>query len=184
MNKTKVLCIGDSLTEAYGINSENGWVNLLQQELHLPIVNAGISGDTTFGMLARTEKLLLAHKPSHLIILGGTNDLWFGLVAESIISNIHAISRQAKYYDAECIIGIPTQTFGIKEINFANQNYSKQILSFQKKLIAYCKSYEKINIDFSRGMQPEHFLEDKLHPNELGQKMMFRNALQVLKDIF
>ena len=86
----KLVCLGDSLTEGYEIDNNKSWTELLQKELNVEVINAGISGDTTSGMLARCEKLLLEHQPSHLIIFGGTNDLWFGLKDEFILSNIHA----------------------------------------------------------------------------------------------
>jgi len=94
----KILCLGDSLTEAYGVRSDKGWVHLLSQESGITTINAGISGDSTTGMLGRCEPLLKKHKPTHLFIMGGTNDILFGLNNEFIISNIHAMSRYARYY--------------------------------------------------------------------------------------
>jgi acyl-CoA thioesterase-1 len=50
----KVLVLGDSLSAAYGMNMEQGWVHLLAQKLKArasqsTVVNASISGDTTGG---------------------------------------------------------------------------------------------------------------------------------------
>ena len=43
------------------------------------------SGDTTAGMLARCERLLMEHQPSHMLVIGGTYDLWFGLKYKKMI---------------------------------------------------------------------------------------------------
>ena len=64
-----ILVFGDSLSAAYGMSREAGWVNLLQQELQrtpaqYQIVNASISGETTAGGLRRFSKTLRQHQPA------------------------------------------------------------------------------------------------------------------------
>lgn len=176
----KILCLGDSLTETYGIEQINGWVSLLNKTPNVTAINAGICGDTTQGMLARCERLIQKHEPTHLIVLGGTNDLWFGLKDENIISNIQAISRHARYHNVEVILGLPTLSYNLNELNFIQENYSECIRHFRSTLIRYCQLEEKPFIDFSSNMKLEYFLDDGLHPNEEGQKIMFENVIQVL----
>ena len=127
----KLLCLGDSLTEGYEINVDVRWTNLLQEDLSTEIVNCGISGDTTTGMLARCERLLLKHQPTHIIIFGGTNDLWFGLKDEFILSNIHAMRRQSKYHNIESIVGIPTPSVNLNELNI-KKSFKYSILETRK----------------------------------------------------
>src|SRR5690606_14816143 len=70
-----LLVLGDSLSAAYGIPRESGGVSLLQQKLpNVHVVNAGISGDTTDGGLARLPALLRKHQPEVVIIELGGND--------------------------------------------------------------------------------------------------------------
>ena len=52
----KIICIGDSLTEGYGVGRPENWVTLLNERSENDIINKGISGDTTGGMLARFQK--------------------------------------------------------------------------------------------------------------------------------
>ena len=72
-----LLVLGDSISAAYGIQREQGWVYLLQSylrsnELPLNVVNASISGETTGGGLARLPQSLSEHEPALVIIeLGG-----------------------------------------------------------------------------------------------------------------
>jgi lysophospholipase L1-like esterase len=177
----KILCLGDSLTQGYGLSLELRWTNLLEQDINATVINCGINGDTTAGMLARCERLLLEHKPTHLIVLGGTNDLWFGLSNAVILSNIHAIIRQARHYNAIPFVGILTSMMHVNEQNFLNENYSKRISEFKEVLAAYCHTKEQPSIPFNKNMKSAHFLEDGIHPNEEGQIIMKQNVLEVLK---
>ncbi|MGB3726456.1 MAG: arylesterase [Glaciecola sp.] len=77
----KLLVLGDSLSAAYGLTADQGWVSILankwqSQNTPISVVNAAISGDTTDGGLARLPRLLDLHQPTHLYIeLGGNNAL-------------------------------------------------------------------------------------------------------------
>ncbi|MFT2090592.1 arylesterase [Paraglaciecola sp. 2405UD69-4] len=75
--EAKLLILGDSLSAAYGLKQEEGWVSLLQdawQDKPITIVNAAISGETTDGGLARLPRLLTSHQPTHVFIELGGND--------------------------------------------------------------------------------------------------------------
>jgi lysophospholipase L1-like esterase len=180
---SKILCLGDSITFGYEIEASKRWTNLLQQHLNCQVLNFGINGDTTSGMLARCERLLIEHLPTHLIILGGTNDLWFGITNEFIISNFYAIIKQAKHHNVEVIIGIPTPSYNLDELNFQNKNYSEIIRVFRNKLVNFCLNNDLNYIDFGVNMNNQHFMEDGIHPNESGQIAMKENALDILKKI-
>ncbi len=111
MGNTKIVCIGDSLTAGYGLEPNENWPFLLAKELKIEVINSGISGDTTSGMLARFKAMVIDHKPTHTIIMGGTNDLSLNLTDEQILSNILAMTRYARHHNIETIIGIPTPFF-------------------------------------------------------------------------
>lgn len=176
----RLICLGDSLTEGYDISESFRWTNLLMDDLNIEIINAGISGDTTAGMLARCERLLIDHEPSHLIVLGGINDLWFGLKDEYILSNLHAITRQTRYYNVQFIIGIPTPAFNLIELNSIQENYSECVRSFRTTLINYCKSEEVPYIDFSQNITSDHMLADGIHPNKKGHEHMKNTILDFM----
>ena len=183
MNTQKILCLGDSLTQGYGLSLASRWTNLLEHDINIDVINCGINGDTTAGMLARCERLLIEHRPTHLIILGGTNDLWFGLSNELLISNIHAILKQARFYNIEPVIGIPPSTLNDNEENFLNENYKQRISNFQDLLAAYCVTKEYHSIPFYINMTDDHYLDDGLHPNEKGQIIMKEQVLRILKTL-
>jgi lysophospholipase L1-like esterase len=73
MNKPKIVCMGDSLTEGYMIDLSQRWSEVLKKSLGIDLLNSGISGDTTGGMLARFKPMVIDHHPTHVIIM--TNDV-------------------------------------------------------------------------------------------------------------
>lgn len=183
MKNIKIVCLGDSITFGFGIDESKRWTTLLSDELGVEIINSGINGDTASGMMARFQKDVIKHKPTHVIITGGTNDLWFGLKDEHIIYNLFTIYWQVKSYDIIPIIGIITPSYNLNELNFVGEDYAECIRSFQSNLIKFCNEKEMPFIDFSKHMDADHFLDDGLHPNEEGHKMMGDNAIAVLMKI-
>jgi len=188
MNKLKLVCIGDSLTAGYGIEESKRWSNLLSNELDIEFINSGISGDTTAGMLARFNEMVIQYKPSHVIITGGTNDLSLNLAENIIVSNILSMTRHAKCHGIVSIIGIPTPFYNTRNITDDNlfistENLVIRINSFQKKLKKFVLNDRQNMIDFSQNMEPVYFLDDGLHPNEKGHECMMKVAKKELKKI-
>ena len=181
MNSIKLVCIGDSITLGYELDESRRWTTLLSKELDVQIINSGVNGDTTAGMLARFKQDAIVHEPKHVIITGGTNDLWFGLKDEYIISNVFTMARHAKSYNILPIIGIPTPSFNLNELSYVREDYAECLRSFQNTLINFCKESEIEYIDFSLHMTSNHVMEDGLHPNAEGHKIMMENAKELLK---
>ena len=74
-----ILVLGDSISAAYGLSLEQGWVELLESRLEnedrpYHTVNASISGDTSAGGLSRLPALLETHEPRIVVIELGGND--------------------------------------------------------------------------------------------------------------
>lgn len=95
-----VVALGDSLTAGYGLPTEDGFVPRLQRWLTdhgtaAVLVNAGVSGDTTAGGLARTDWTLTPDVGGLIVTLGG-NDLLRGLAPEEARANLDAILAKAQ----------------------------------------------------------------------------------------
>ncbi len=91
-----VLVLGDSLSAAYGIAQDRGWVALLQRRLAdrgLPhrIVNASVSGETTRGGLTRLPRLLEEHRPDLVVIELGANDGLRGISDRVLADNLRGL---------------------------------------------------------------------------------------------
>lgn len=104
-----LLVVGDSLSAAYGIDVQSGWVTLLQQRLdaqgsRYKVVNASISGDTTAGGLARLPQALAAQRPEIVIIELGGNDGLRGLPLTQMKNNIAAMITKARAQGARVLL--------------------------------------------------------------------------------
>lgn len=95
----EVVALGDSLTAGYGLSPDEGFVPQLQRWLdaqgaEATVVNAGVSGDTTAGALARIDWALTPGAKAMIVTLGG-NDLLRGLPPEEARANLDAILMRA-----------------------------------------------------------------------------------------
>jgi acyl-CoA thioesterase I len=94
-----VAALGDSLTQGYGLPAEEGFVAQLEDWLHangatdVTVLNAGVSGDTSAGGLARVAWTLTDDVDAVIVALGG-NDLLRGLDPGETRSNLDAILRE------------------------------------------------------------------------------------------
>ena len=91
-----ILVLGDSLSAAYGIPRDAGWVNLLSLRLRAEkspykVVNASVSGETSAGGLTRLPALLTTHRPRLLILALGANDGLRGLPPPQTARNLENI---------------------------------------------------------------------------------------------
>ena len=187
MIKPKIVCTGDSLTEGYGLPQIKRWSNLLEEDLGAEFINSGISGDSTAGMLARFHPMVIAHNPTHVIIMGGTNDLASNLSQELILSNIITMARQARHFGIIPIIGIPTpiilnNVYIPSEIFLPAQDMHRELIKLRANLMLLAEEKGIPIIDFTHKMHVGLFLEDGVHPNELGQRLMKEYAKKVLKE--
>lgn len=89
-----LLVVGDSLSAAYNMPEEAGWVALLEDRLRSEmatppkVINAAISGETTAGGLSRLPPLLAEHEPGLVVIALGGNDGLRGLPPAQIRDNL------------------------------------------------------------------------------------------------
>ncbi len=74
-NNATILAFGDSLTFGVGAKANNDYPSVLSQLTGLTVINAGISGETTFQGVKRFEGLLVQHNPELVILLEGGNDI-------------------------------------------------------------------------------------------------------------
>ncbi len=104
-----VLVMGDSISAAYGMSLEEGWVALLAGRLAdshpgYQVVNASISGETSAGAAARLPALLEEHRPSVVIIELGGNDGLRGYPVTRLRDNLANMAQQSKAVGAGVLI--------------------------------------------------------------------------------
>jgi acyl-CoA thioesterase-1 len=103
-----IAALGDSLTQGYGLAVEDGFVPQLQDWLtarghDVTLINAGVSGDTTAGGLARIGWTLSADVDALIVALGG-NDLLRGLPPETSRANLDGILQAAGSADVPVLL--------------------------------------------------------------------------------
>jgi acyl-CoA thioesterase I len=104
-----LLIVGDSISAAYGIPVEKGWVSLLEQRLveenyDYKVINASIVGETTAGASLRMANLLEKHQPDIVIVELGGNDGLLGLTLDDIKNNFIEMVRLIKQADSEALL--------------------------------------------------------------------------------
>lgn len=104
-----VLIVGDSISAAFGLDSRQGWVALLEKRLaeqgyEHRLVNASISGDTSAGGAARLPGLLAEHRPDLVIIELGGNDGLRGLPPQQLQQNLASMVRQSQEAGAKVLL--------------------------------------------------------------------------------
>ena len=104
-----VLILGDSLSAAYGIATEQGWVARLAERIAqagLPhqVVNASVSGETTAGGLTRLGTLLDRHRPAVLVVELGANDGLRGLGLDVMRGNLARLVAQGRERGARVLL--------------------------------------------------------------------------------
>jgi len=97
----RILILGDSLSAAHNIPIDQGWAQLFSNNIgasfpQTSVVNASISGETTYGGLQRLPALLREHQPTHLIIELGGNDGLRGLGFAQTADNLRQMVRLAQ----------------------------------------------------------------------------------------
>ncbi len=177
-----LLVVGDSLSAAYGLDVQSGWVALLtkrlaQERLDYQIVNASISGDTSGNGLARLPRLLNEHKPAIVIIELGANDGLRGLSLAQLKHNIMAMVTEAKARNARVLL------IGMRLPPNYGMNYSGK----------FRRIYQEVATEQQVGLVPfmldgiaTHralMLPDGLHPNTEGQGRILENVWQHLRPL-
>ena len=104
-----IVVLGDSLSAAYGLPTERGWVALLEARLAdaglaYRVVNASISGDTTGGGLTRLPQVLERHRPAMVVVALGANDGLRGIPVRQIEDNLNAMVRLVRGAGADVLL--------------------------------------------------------------------------------
>ena len=105
---TKILVMGDSLSAGYGIDIQQGWVNLLEKELTknhaIQIINASVSGETSSGGNSRLPALLVEHKPDIVVLELGGNDGLRGQPLKLLEKNLQTMIDASKKSGAKILL--------------------------------------------------------------------------------
>jgi len=177
-----ILIIGDSLSAGYGVDEQQSWVALLQNQLAAEgygyrVINASISGDTTGGGLRRLPRALEQHQPAIVLIELGGNDGLRGTPVSVIRSNLAAMIEMSQEIGARVLLAgmyMPPNYGTAYTDDFANlyrelsDNYGTALITFFMHNVA---------------LEPALMQADGIHPNSDGQPVLLNNVWPVLEPL-
>ncbi len=175
-----ILVLGDSISAAYGMEVEQGWVALLEQRLSEKgyphqVVNASISGDTSGGGLMRLPVLLERHRPDLVIVELGGNDGLRGLPLQRLRRNLEQIIVQAKTSGARVLLTgmrLPPN-YGPEYTGGFHATYGTLAAEHGTALLPFIAAGVE---DRLHQMQP-----DGIHPGPELQPLLLDNVWEVLE---
>ncbi len=177
-----ILVVGDSLSAAYGMPVEQGWVVLLQQRLSAAryphtIVNASTSGDTTANARARLADAIERHQPGIVVLELGGNDGLRGLSLAEMKHNLSAM------IDTSIRSGAQVLLIGVQ----LPPNYGPR----------YTQRFHAVYVDLAEehgvallpsvvdgvGTRPELMQADGIHPNQEAQPQIAARVWESLRPL-
>jgi lysophospholipase L1-like esterase len=141
----KILCLGDSLTAGYQSSAGYGYIsyhpypemlgNLLEKKksitgIEFLVLNKGINGDTTSGMLKRFHGNVENEEPDIVIIWGGINDLYRDCSSEDVMLNLKELYRRCVAIETEPVACSVTSTRGFLRLNEVIRDLNRLIETY------------------------------------------------------
>jgi acyl-CoA thioesterase-1 len=163
-----VLIMGDSLSAAFGIDKQKGWVALLQQAFpdQIRVVNASISGETTSGGRFRIDKALTQHQPDLVVIELGGNDGLRGTPITQIKANLEAMIQASRNTGADVLL------LGMRIPPNYGERYTSQFAAVYAELAEqYQTGFVPFFLDGVAGLEGM-MQADGIHPTEQAQAVM------------
>ena len=190
-----IICLGDSLTYGYGVRRAQCWTELAAGMSGWNVVNRGICGDTTGGMLVRLREILregIGKRDERcFLLMGGCNDIFFSGSSTGARENMAAMAHQLFAEGEMPLIAVGP---GIAKGNFPTMwsdlvdfpAAGEVVREYYERLERFCLSFGVRMIDF-RGdfrdregnIRTELYL-DGLHLNPEGHRVMAERVAKVL----
>lgn len=176
-----IMAFGDSLMAGYGLPLEKSFPAQLEAALkkaghNVKVINAGVSGDTTAGGLARLD-WSLQQNPDYVIVALGANDMLRATDPVATRQNLDEILKKLQ------VAKKPVLLAGMRSLRnmhgFFGDSYSKMY----KEL---AEEYDAVYYPFfleGVAMEPKLSLDDGMHPNEAGIALMVENILPDVEEL-
>lgn len=179
-----IICMGDSITYGFGLDDLSlRWSDQTAARTGHTLLNRGVSGDTTAGMLARCQTEVFPHKPNALVLLGGINDISITGQYRTALANVISIFRQADRLSIPLILGIPLPVSAtlcppvwdpsqdMAHIAALGEEYAALLRRYAEEQSIRIADFRAAFLD-AEGKVMDGLLSDGLHPNAEGHRRM------------
>ena len=155
-----IICFGDSLTYGTGAGQDMDYPSQLSKMIGKPVINAGVSGNTSARALQRLERDVLSESPDLVLITLGGNDLKNGVATEVAFDNLKTIVESIQETGARVIIG--GLRFPMRDRGFGR---AYQELADESGAVLIPNIFKGI-------MGNRQLMNDPIHPNDAGYKII------------
>lgn len=172
------MVLGDSLSAAYGISVNQGWVAKLQRRINsdhpeFRVINASISGETSQGALLRLPKLLEDYQPAITIVELGGNDGLRGYPIQKLRQNLTQIIIDSRRHGQVLLLGMQIPpNYGAKYTQMFSDSYAQLAAQFELPLVPFFLENIATN--------PQLMQDDGIHPRVEAQQILLDNVLPYL----
>lgn len=181
--QSTLLIVGDSLSAAYGVQTDEAWVALLRARLdsegleQWEVVNASISGETTDGGLRRLPRLLKQNNPDVVVIELGGNDGLRGFPPQVIENNLARMIEQVREAGAQPLL------VGMQIPPNYGERYTQAFAGIFPKL---ARQYDTALVEFFlAGIYDQDGMmqDDGIHPTAEAQSQLLANIWPQLESL-
>jgi acyl-CoA thioesterase I len=177
-----LLVMGDSLSAAYGLAAEQGWVHLLGARLATDfpqwrVVNASISGETTAGGASRIDAAIAQHAPALVAIELGANDALRGLPIELATANLQRMIEASKAAGARVLL------IGIRIPPNYGPDYAEAL---RMMYVSLAEKHGTTLLPFLLepiAAERDAFLPDNLHPTAAAQPRVLEHVWSAIEPL-
>ena len=165
-----IICFGDSLTYGIGATKKGmDYPSQLSRIISMPVINAGVPGDTTASALERLEEDVLSRSPRIVLITLGGNDLKNRVPRETTFGNLRTIVKSIQDMGALVIVA------GI-DIPFWGRGFGNAYEELCDELGAVL-----IPNIFEGVMRKRKLMSDPIHPNDAGYAIFAQKFYEKMK---
>jgi len=132
-----IVAFGDSLTAGYGVSKDNAYPSRLAELVDYPVINAGVSGETTRQGLQRIDSVLDKHAPSLVILFEGGNDILRNQDLSKTKSNLNQMIEKVKQSGAQVVlVGLPRKSLLSSTAEFYKELSDQHDVPLQSDIVA------------------------------------------------
>lgn len=174
---SRVLALGDSLTEGAGVTPAEAWPSLLAGRTGWIVINGGKSGDTSAAALRRLPSLLEQHTPQLVLVMLGGNDMLHRLPQQETVANLQQIISLVKAHGAKAVLlATPNPSLmGAVFQHLSAPDFYRKLAKEQKVPLIEDAVADVISDPQLKG--------DPLHPNAAGHARLAEEIYAELKAV-